>query len=76
MIIPFLHILIQAFSLMCLVQDNPGVYPLLPVYNNFLSSCVQTSSLAFANDCLNLMEHQMVGKSEITYAELLKVCKQ
>lgn len=63
----------EAFSLIRWVQDKPEIYPLLPVYNTFLSSCVQTSSFAFAYDCLNLMERHMVGKNEITYTELLKL---
>jgi len=33
-------------------------------------------SLIQANKCLDLMEKKMVGKSEVTYTELLKVCKQ
>lgn len=66
----------EAFSLIRWVQDKPEIYPLLPVYNTFLSSCVQTSSFAFAYDCLNLMERHMVGKNEITYTELLKFCSK
>lgn len=68
-------IFIQAFNLMNLLQENPAIYPLLPVYNNFLSACVQIHSVNYANDCLDLMEHRTVGKNEITYSQLLKVCK-
>jgi len=32
-------------------------------------------SLILANKCLDLMEKKMVGKSEVTYTELLKVRK-
>ena len=32
-------------------------------------------SAIHANQCLDLMERRMVGKNEITYSELLKVCK-
>lgn len=28
-----------------------------------------------AHQCLDLMEHHLVGKNEVTYTELLKVCK-
>jgi len=33
-------------------------------------------SLIQASKCLDLMEKKMVGKSAVTYTELLKVCKQ
>lgn len=32
-------------------------------------------SLTHAHKCLDLMEHRLVGKNEVTYTELLKVCK-
>ncbi|KAL3505482.1 hypothetical protein ACH5RR_035323 [Cinchona calisaya] len=63
----------EAFNLMSLLQENPAIYPLLPVYNNFLGACVQTHTTNYANDCLDLMEHQKVGKNEITYSQLIKL---
>jgi hypothetical protein len=33
-------------------------------------------SIIHANQCLDLMERQMVGKNEVTYSELLKVCNK
>lgn len=65
--------LLEAFNLMSLLEENPDIYPLLPVYNNFLSACLQTCSIHYATDCLNRMEDHMVGKSEFTYTELLKL---
>lgn len=46
---------------------------MLPIYNNFLAACYETQSVDYASKCMDLMEHQMVGKNEITYAQLLKV---
>ena len=61
---------------MGLLRENPAMYPLLPLYNSFLSACVQNESVNYANNCLELMEHQTVGNNEITYALLLKVCEK
>ncbi|XP_071919961.1 pentatricopeptide repeat-containing protein At1g76280-like isoform X4 [Coffea arabica] len=63
----------EAFNLMGLLRENPAMYPLLPLYNSFFSACVQNESVNYANNCLELMEHQTVGNNEITYALLLKL---
>lgn len=55
------------------MEENPNSYSMLPVYNNFLVACSETHTVDYANECMGLMEHQMVGKNEITYAQFLKV---
>jgi pentatricopeptide repeat protein len=54
--------------------ESQRFYPVLPVYNSILSSCTKTKNLIQARKCLDLMEKQMMGKSEVTYTALLKVC--
>lgn len=65
----------QAFKLINFLGEIPGIYPVLPIYNSFLRACAKMQSIKNANQCLDLMERQMVGKNEVTYSELLKVCK-
>ncbi|KAM7490414.1 hypothetical protein LguiA_033335 [Lonicera macranthoides] len=62
----------QAFNLVSSLGENPDIYHILPMYNNFLGACAQTHSMYHANNCLDLMELRMVGKNEVTYTELLK----
>ncbi|RVX15939.1 Pentatricopeptide repeat-containing protein [Vitis vinifera] len=63
----------EAFNLLNFVGENHDIHPILPMYNNFLRGCVQTRSLLHANQCLDLMEHQVLGKNEVTYSQFLKV---
>lgn len=63
----------EALSLMSIMGENPNCYSMLPIYNNFLAACYETQTIDYANECMNLMEHQRVGKNEITYAQLLKL---
>ncbi|KAJ0025546.1 hypothetical protein Pint_09254 [Pistacia integerrima] len=65
----------EAFNLINFLGKSHGMYPILPMYNCFLGACAKMQSMIHANLCLELMETQMVGKNEITYTELLKVCK-
>lgn len=58
---------------MSIMGENPNCYSMLPIYNNFLAACYETQTVDYANECMDLMEHQMVGKNEITYVQLLKV---
>lgn len=51
------------------------LYPSLAMYNDLLGACARIQSASRVNECLDLMERQMVGKNEITYIELLKVRK-
>ncbi|XP_034675182.1 pentatricopeptide repeat-containing protein At1g76280 isoform X5 [Vitis riparia] len=63
----------EAFNLLNFVGENHDIHPILPVYNNFLRGCVQIRSLLHANQCLDLMEHQVLGKNEVTYSQFLKL---
>jgi pentatricopeptide repeat protein len=65
----------QAYNLVIFFGERHGIYPILSVYNGFLRACAKMRSIVHANQCLDLMEHRMVGKNEVTYSELLKVCK-
>ncbi|VFQ75041.1 unnamed protein product [Cuscuta campestris] len=62
----------EAFNLLNIVRDNPDTYYFLPIYNIFLGACVQMHSRPYVNQCLDLMDKNMVGKDEITYYQLLK----
>ncbi|KAK9271255.1 hypothetical protein L1049_026845 [Liquidambar formosana] len=63
----------EAFKLLNFLGENHDVYPTLPIYNNFLGACTRMRSVHHANQCLDLMERQVVGKDEVTYSELLKL---
>ncbi|KAB2096437.1 hypothetical protein ES319_A01G108200v1 [Gossypium barbadense] len=63
----------EACKFMKFLRENHGTYPLLPVYNCFLGACAKMKSVIHANQCLDLMELQRVGKNEITYSVLLKL---
>ncbi|CAJ1972615.1 unnamed protein product [Sphenostylis stenocarpa] len=62
----------EAFDIVNFLGESQCVYPVLPLYNRILGSCTKMQSLIQANKCLDLMEKKMVGKSEVTYTELLK----
>ncbi|PON90448.1 Ribosome biogenesis protein [Trema orientale] len=63
----------EAFNLINFLGESEGIYPLLCVYNSFLRACAEMRSVSHANQCLDLMDHRMVGKNEATYSELLKL---
>ncbi|TYI42821.1 hypothetical protein ES332_A01G125200v1 [Gossypium tomentosum] len=63
----------EACKFMKFLRENHGTYPLLPVYNCFLGASAKMKSVIHANQCLDLMELQRVGKNEITYSVLLKL---
>ncbi|XP_059634066.1 pentatricopeptide repeat-containing protein At1g76280 [Cornus florida] len=65
--------LVEAFNLINVLGENHDIYPILPMYNNFLGACARMNSLNHANDCLDLMESKLAGKNEVTHAELLKL---
>uniref|UniRef100_A0A7N0RH55 Pentatricopeptide repeat-containing protein n=1 Tax=Kalanchoe fedtschenkoi TaxID=63787 RepID=A0A7N0RH55_KALFE len=62
----------NAFDLLSTAGDNYEL-TLLPIYNDFLNTCVDFKNLHYANQCLNIMEMQAVGKNEVTYIVLLKL---
>lgn len=47
--------------------------PSLCMYNIFLNGCTKMQSVTHTLRCLKLMEDQLMGKSEITYWELLQL---
>ncbi|WVY89052.1 hypothetical protein V8G54_037967 (chloroplast) [Vigna mungo] len=59
-----------AFDVIDFLGGSQCLYPVLPLYNRLLGSCTKMQSLA--NKCLDIMEKKIVGKSEVTYTELLK----
>ncbi|KAK2971799.1 hypothetical protein RJ640_018488, partial [Escallonia rubra] len=63
----------EAFNLLSILGENADIYPILPMYNNFLGACAQMHSFHHADKCLDLMEQRLVGKNEVTYIELLKL---
>lgn len=63
----------EAYNLINFLGEKHGIYPILSVYNGFLRACAKMQSIVHANQCLDLMEHRMVGKNEVTYSELLKL---
>lgn len=63
----------EALNLLKLLGENICTKPGLSIYNIFLNGCSQYNSLVHANKCLELMESKSIGKSEITYTELIKL---
>lgn len=71
----FFFIFVQALKWLTFLGENDHVN-VLPVHNMYLKACGNAKRLADADCCLKLMESRHLGKSEITYWELLKVsCK-
>ncbi|KAI3725538.1 hypothetical protein L1987_65328 [Smallanthus sonchifolius] len=63
----------EAFNLMSNCGETADLYPTLRKYNTLLRVSAKMASLTHASKCLDLMEHDMLGKDEITYTELLKL---
>ncbi|KAJ7962421.1 Pentatricopeptide repeat [Quillaja saponaria] len=63
----------EALNLINFLEDSQQSHPVLPLYNCFLRACAKMQSIVHANQCLDLMEHRMTGKNEVTYTELLKL---
>uniref|UniRef100_A0ACD5Y9Z0 Uncharacterized protein n=1 Tax=Avena sativa TaxID=4498 RepID=A0ACD5Y9Z0_AVESA len=61
----------EALKLLTLLGEKESTYGVLPIFNIFLSAC--RTNLNDAGSCLETMEGHLLGKSEITYCELLKV---
>lgn len=62
----------EAFKEINVLRDSCDLDPVLPMFNDLLGVCARSQSLR-VNECLDLMEEQMVGKNEITYAHLLEL---
>ncbi|XP_042480885.1 pentatricopeptide repeat-containing protein At1g76280 isoform X2 [Macadamia integrifolia] len=63
----------EAFNWLNFLGGKHQTYPILPMYNSLLNGCAQMQSMMHASRCLDLMEERMMGKSEVTYYELLKL---
>ncbi|KAG1327487.1 pentatricopeptide repeat-containing protein [Cocos nucifera] len=63
----------EALNWLTSLWENDHVNAALPMFNILLAGCGIKKSLKDADYCLELMESQRVGKSEITYWELLKL---
>lgn len=63
----------EALDLLMWLGENTCTKPGLSMYNIFLNGCSEYHSLVHANKCLELMESKSTGKSEITFAELMKL---
>ncbi|XP_038897388.1 pentatricopeptide repeat-containing protein At1g76280 isoform X2 [Benincasa hispida] len=68
----------EAFGLINFLAESHVMFPVLPVYNCFLRACVKRQSMVHVSQCLDLMDHRMVGKNEATYSKLLElaVCQK
>lgn len=64
----------QALHWLTSLGGSHHTNPSLHMYNVFLNGCAETQSITHAFSCLKLMEERLMGKSEITYWELLRVC--
>ncbi|KAM0941752.1 putative tetratricopeptide-like helical domain superfamily, pentacotripeptide-repeat region of PRORP [Dioscorea sansibarensis] len=62
----------EALKWLTFLGENDHVN-VLPVYNMYLKACGNAQRLTDADCCLELMESRHLGKSEITYWELLKL---
>ncbi|KAK1677166.1 hypothetical protein QYE76_038014 [Lolium multiflorum] len=61
----------EALKLLTLLGEKESTHGILPIFNIFLSAC--RTNLNDVGSCLEKMEGHLLGKSEITYCELLKV---
>ncbi|XP_010692816.1 pentatricopeptide repeat-containing protein At1g76280 isoform X4 [Beta vulgaris subsp. vulgaris] len=62
----------EALHLVNFIGENNRISFILPLYNNLLSSCVKMKDVMLFHQCLDMMEHQNLGKNEVTYSALLK----
>ncbi|XP_065025160.1 pentatricopeptide repeat-containing protein At1g76280-like isoform X3 [Musa acuminata AAA Group] len=62
----------EAFNWLNFLAENDRMH-YVPMFNIFLSGCWSSKSFNHVDRCLELMENQLVGKSEITHWELLKL---
>lgn len=65
---------VQALHWLTSLGGSHHSSPSLCMYNVFLNGCTKMQSVTHTLSCLKLMEDQLMGKSEITYWELLQVC--
>ncbi|RLN34035.1 pentatricopeptide repeat-containing protein [Panicum miliaceum] len=63
----------EALHWLTLLGEKESTHATLPFFNIFLNSCGSSGNLKDAECCLEIMENYVLGKSEITYYELLKI---
>ncbi|KAJ6808245.1 pentatricopeptide repeat-containing protein isoform X1 [Iris pallida] len=63
----------EAFNWLIFFGESDFAHALLPLYNIMLSECGNRQNFVDAVRCLELMEGRLMGKSEKTYCELLKL---
>uniref|UniRef100_A0A0E0B495 Pentacotripeptide-repeat region of PRORP domain-containing protein n=2 Tax=Oryza glumipatula TaxID=40148 RepID=A0A0E0B495_9ORYZ len=62
----------EAIHWLTLLVEKESSHNYLPIFNIFLSGCGSTTKQSDIEGCLEKMETYFLGKSEITYCELLK----
>ncbi|KAJ8459891.1 hypothetical protein OPV22_032817 [Ensete ventricosum] len=62
----------EAFNWLNFLAENDRMH-YAPMFNIFLSGCWSSKSFNHVDRCLELMGNQLIGKSEITHWELLKL---
>ncbi|KAF2916657.1 hypothetical protein DAI22_09g135800 [Oryza sativa Japonica Group] len=63
----------EAIHWLTLLVEKESSHNYLPIFNIFLSGCGSTTKQSDIEGCLEKMETYFLGKSEITYCELLKL---
>lgn len=63
----------EALHLVKYIRENNRASLILPLYNYILSACAKMKDAMHANQCLNMMDYQLLGKNEVTYTTLLKL---
>ncbi|XP_020572302.1 pentatricopeptide repeat-containing protein At1g76280 isoform X2 [Phalaenopsis equestris] len=62
----------EAFEWIKSLEESDNYHIGLPLYNIVLRECIFKQSMIDVVRCLELMDNQLMGRSEITYWELLK----
>ncbi|XP_012698748.1 pentatricopeptide repeat-containing protein At1g76280 isoform X4 [Setaria italica] len=63
----------EALHWLMLLGEKESTHATLPFFNIFLNACGSSANLKDVECCLETMENYLLGKSEITYCELLKI---
>ncbi|PKU61908.1 pentatricopeptide repeat-containing protein At1g76280 isoform X1 [Dendrobium catenatum] len=62
----------EAFEWITSLEESDHFHACLPLCNIVLRECIYKQSIIDVGRCLELMDNQLMGRSEITYWELLK----
>ncbi|CAD6224551.1 unnamed protein product [Miscanthus lutarioriparius] len=63
----------EALHWLALLGEKESTHATIPIFNIFLNACGSRENLKDAECCLEILENLFLGKSEITYCELLKL---